>query len=76
MTYMDELMFDKRWHTTPAVADLQDYIQPYMTTFEGKSFLDWSKDQGFAISDKLHPLEPAHAAAAKYIQSFYNPTAI
>ena len=76
MTYMDELMFDKRWHTTPAVTDLQDYIQPYMTTFEGKSFLHWSLDQGFAISDKLHPLEHAHAAAAKYIQSFYNPTAI
>ena len=70
MTYMDELMFDQRWHCTPAVSELQRYCQPYMTRFDGKTFLDYSRDRGFAISPTLHPLEEAHAAAAELIASY------
>jgi len=69
MTYMDELMFDTTWHTTPAVIDLQNYIRPYMTKFENKTFLDFSKEKGFPISETLHPLEPAHQAAFESIKS-------
>jgi hypothetical protein len=65
MTYMDELMFDRRWHTTPAITDLQDYIRPHMTTFEGTNFQQWSKKNGHAITDIGHPLESAHAAAGE-----------
>lgn len=67
MTYMDNLLFDQRWHTTPAVLDLQDYVKPYMTTFEGQSFLEWSRNQGYPVSEKWHPLEAAHRAAADYL---------
>lgn len=70
MTYMDELMFDTRWHTSPAVSELQSYCQPYMTQFQGKNFLDWSKEKGFEISQTLHPLEAAHEAAAELINSY------
>jgi hypothetical protein len=72
MTYMDELLFDQRWHTTPAVLDLQKYIKPYMIQFEGQTFLDYSKQKGFPISETLHPLEAAHCAAFELIkhQSF------
>lgn len=66
MTYMDHLLFDQKWNHTPAVIDLQDFIEPYMLTFEGKNFLDWSRDQGFPISESWHPLEEAHKAAAQY----------
>jgi hypothetical protein len=69
MTYMDELLFETQWHYTDSVKDLQDYIQPYMTKFEGSTFLDWAKQKGFPISETLHPLEQAHTAAAKYIIS-------
>ena len=67
MTYMDDLLFDQRWHTTPAVIDLQNYVKPHMTTFEGQTFLDWSKSQKFKISPTLHPLEVAHRAAGDYM---------
>lgn len=71
MTYMETLLFDQRWNHTPAVIDLQNFIKPYMTDFEGKSFLDWSKHYNFEISPALHPLEPAHATAAELlIKSF------
>jgi hypothetical protein len=70
MTYMDELLFETQWHYTNAVKDLQDYIQPYMTKFEGSTFLDWSKQKGFPISETLHPLESAHQAAFELIKSY------
>ena len=65
MTYMDDLIFDQRWHTTPAITDLQDCIRPHMTTFEGQNFQQWSKKNGHAITDIGHPLESAHAAAGE-----------
>jgi hypothetical protein len=67
MTYIDELLFDFRWNITAAVADLQKYIQPYMTKFDGKNFLEWSKQNGYPIGKALHPLEQAHRAAADYM---------
>jgi hypothetical protein len=70
MTYMDELLFDQRWHTSPAVLSLQEQVRPCMTTFDGKSFLEWSKQKGFPISETLHPLEPAHQAAFELIKSY------
>ena len=69
MTYMDELLLEKEWHTTPATECLQQYIEPHLTTFDGDTFLTWSQNQGYKISPELHPLESAHAAAAKYINS-------
>jgi hypothetical protein len=70
MTYMDDLMFDTQWNTTPAISTLQGYCEPYMTQFNGKSFLEYSKEKGFEISQTLHPLEAAHAAAAELINSY------
>jgi hypothetical protein len=67
MTYMDDLLFDQRWHTTPAVTDLQEYILPYMTRFEGQCFLNWSRKNNYPISEAWHPLEEAHAIAGDYI---------
>lgn len=67
MTYMDELLFDDRWHISPGITYMQDIIRPYMIKFQDKTFIDWSQDRGFEISPTLHPLEPAHAAAAELI---------
>ena len=69
MTHMDDLIFETTWHCNPAIMDLQNYIRPYITQFEGKTFLDWSRDKKFKISIKLHPLEAAHQAAFEYINS-------
>lgn len=70
MTYMDELIFETEWHANSAIIYLQDYIRPHMTRFEGRTFLDWSKEKGFPISETLHPLEPAHQAAFELIKSY------
>jgi hypothetical protein len=67
MTYMDKLLFDQRWHITPAVLDLQEYVKPYMTTFEGQSFLEWSRVHGYPETEAWHPLEEAHRAASEYV---------
>lgn len=65
MTCMDELIFDRRWNTTPAITNLQNYVQPCMSTFNGNNFLHWAKINNFEISPTWHPLEAAHAAAAE-----------
>ena len=67
MTYIDELLFDQRWHLSKSIQYLQDYIKPYMTIFEGQTFLDWSRANNYAISATLHPLESAHRAASEYM---------
>ena len=70
MTYMDETLFNRESNITTAVTDLQDYVKPYMTKFDGQTFLHWSQKNGFPISKTLHPLEEAHTAAAELIESY------
>lgn len=72
MIYMDKLLFDQRWHTSPAIVELQTYIQPYMTTFEDMSFLDWSRANRFPETINWHPLEEAHRAAADYMINVFD----
>jgi hypothetical protein len=72
MTYMDRLLFDKQWHVTSAVTYLQDYIESAMTLFDSQTFLEYSRSNSFEISDRLHPLEPAHQAAADYMISVFD----
>ncbi len=67
MTFMDDLMFENAFHTSSSVLDLQNYIRPHMTQFQGKTFLDWSRAHGFVESERWHPLEQAHQAAADYM---------
>jgi hypothetical protein len=72
MTYMDNLLFDQQWNHTPAVIDLQNFIKPYMTNFNGKTFLEWSRINSYPVSNNWHPLEPAHLAAAEYMISVFD----
>ena len=69
MTFMDELILDNKWNMTPTVLKIQNYIRPYLTTFEGQTFLNWSKKNNFPISKTMHPLETAHEAGARYMLS-------
>lgn len=68
MTYIDRLLFEKEWHTTPAITDMQDYILPYMSDFNGRTFLEWTDENKFPIGKRnSHPLEEAHRSAADII---------
>jgi len=64
MTYTDDLIFETRWHTSPAITHLQKAVRPRLQTFEDHCLWDWVKLQGFDVSKKWHPLEAAHEAAA------------
>lgn len=72
MTCMDDLLFENAWHTSPAVAYLQSQIRSHIRDFQGKNFLDWSRDREYEISDLWHPLEEAHLAAADYALAEWN----
>ena len=70
MTCMDNILFETLWQYTDAVKWLQECILPYITTFNGRTFLEFSKEKGFPISETLHPLETAHQAAFELIKSY------
>jgi hypothetical protein len=72
MTYMDELLFDRTYNTTPTITALQDYIEPCMTRFEGQTFLNWSRKHDYPESAGWHPLEQAHAVGAEVIIQTFN----
>jgi hypothetical protein len=68
MTYMDELLLDSRWNTGPGIAQLQQRVAPHLNLFDGATFVEWSQQNGYAISSQYHhPLEQAHVAAADYL---------
>jgi hypothetical protein len=72
MTYMDELLFDQCWHTSNSIEYLQNYVRPYMTAFDKQTFLDWSRNNGYAIGAGGHPLEEAHQAGFELIKSQFD----
>lgn len=69
-TYMDTSIWDS---FLPNQKTVPDYIQPLqaitkfeLETFEGLNFLEWSRKNGYKITDPwLHPLEEAHQAACE-----------
>lgn len=67
MTYMDDIILDQRWNCSPGMIDMQEYIRPYLSQFEGMNFLEYSKKHGYPISRTAHPLEDAHQAAAQVV---------
>lgn len=66
MTYMDSLMLDQTWHAPNSVKWLQTQCSPFLDSFDNLNFLEYSKQQKFAISKNWHPLEQAHQKAAEY----------
>lgn len=65
MTAIDPMIFCERWHAPPHIIKLQEAVRPYILDFEGRNFLDWSRDREFEITPAGHPREQAHAAAAE-----------
>ena len=61
-----QLLLDDQWNVTPTIVNMQNDIREYFTWFpEGQTFLEWSRANDYPESDKWHPLEEAHANAAK-----------
>jgi hypothetical protein len=69
MTYMDHNLIvpiDPSWHDPRYLEVLQHKLRQILVDFDGKNFLDWSRENNFEVSSQWHPLESAHAAAAEY----------
>lgn len=69
MTYMDNnllMPIDPNWQDPRYLRVLQSKLDTILVNFDSMNFLGWSKKNNFPISDTLHPLEEAHAAAADY----------
>jgi hypothetical protein len=66
MTYMDYLLLDQRWHSPDYVQCLQTRVRSNLQNFHSMNFLDWSRQQGHAVSPQWHPLEAAHNAASEF----------
>jgi hypothetical protein len=67
MTYMDHLLFETQWHTSPAVLRLQEHIRPHMRQFDGRNMLEYSRDRGHDFGHQAHPLESAHEDLFQYV---------
>lgn len=72
MTWTDYLIWETKWHCPDSVAWLQAQIGPWLTDFDGKNFVDWSRDRGHNISATMHPLESAHRDAADFLWTKWN----
>jgi hypothetical protein len=71
-TYMDYELWDQNWHAPDYIKTMQHLVKDPMQTFEGKTFLDWSYHNRFAVTKVgLHPLEQAHVAAKELWQNQY-----
>jgi hypothetical protein len=69
MTYMDYNLLmpvNPLWQDPRYLEVLQKKLGKLLVNFDDKNFLDWSRDNNFAISKSWHPLEQAHSAAADY----------
>ena len=66
MTYVDDLMLETEWHTSPAVSTLQEYIRPHLRQFNGLNMLEYSREHGHAFGPQAHPLESAHEDLFQY----------
>jgi hypothetical protein len=53
------------------ITGLQSLISPHLETFQGRTFLEWSRDHQYPITELLHPLETAHRAAADFWRDRY-----
>ena len=64
-TYMDKHLFNTEYHAPDYIQQLQCLVKLGMQSFEGKNFVDWSRNRGFVVTEALHPLEDAHHAASE-----------
>lgn len=67
-----ELAADYARQTMPDyITCLQSLIRPHLQTFDGMTFLEWSRYHHYPITELLHPLESAHQAAADFWHDRY-----
>ena len=72
---MDTILMETinpNWQDPRSVTVLQDQIGPHLNWFGSTTFLEWSRSKGYTESERWHPLEQAHRAAADYMISVFD----
>ena len=64
-TYMDNLLFDTKFHAPPYTRNLQNQLKEELHKFARYNFVEWANKRNFEISDNNHPLHEAHERAAE-----------
>jgi hypothetical protein len=64
---MDDLCFEHKFHHTPAMQLMQEYLTPRTTWFDGVNFLTWARSHNYETSPTYHLLVPGNQAAAGYL---------
>jgi hypothetical protein len=72
MTNVDPVVLDQTWHVTPAVMELQRYVNEHLTTFDQENFLVWAKNKGHEFTTMGHLLEPGHLHVFREIEKCIN----
>jgi hypothetical protein len=72
MTSMDDLLLDQRWNLSEGMRPMQEFVRPYLSSFNGKNFIHYSQDKGHTISATMHPLESAHRDVADLVIENFN----
>lgn len=67
MTYMDDLIFDQRWHTTPAMLAQQEFVKPLMLHWPDQNWTMWASKQGHAVTASNHLLESGHQQVFQHV---------
>lgn len=67
MTSMDDLLLDQRWNLSTGMRPIQDFVRPYLSSFNDQNFLEYSRHKGHLISATSHPLESAHRDVADLV---------
>ena len=70
-TYTDRHIFSTEFHAPEYITALQDRVRPYMSEWDGKTFLEWNDEQGFYKTETLHPLEETHRIACEFWKEKY-----
>ena len=67
MTYMDDLIFDQRWHTTPAMLAQQEFVKPLMLHWPDQNWAMWASKQGHPVTASNHLLESGHKQVFQHV---------
>lgn len=65
MTYMDNLIFDQRWNTSPSMIKQQEFLKSHMLhwTIDQQELINWSLwavQHGHSVTSNNHLLESGH----------------
>jgi hypothetical protein len=76
MTNIDPIILDQTWNVTPAVMELQRYVNDHLTKFDQTSFLIWAKNKGHEFSAMGHLMEPGHLHVFRELEKYINVNSI